>query len=72
MSFGEIAHRLSTVGGSNAQRDIFLRTLAMIAAEEGRRDDLAAVLRIQRRFRTDERFERVVYSRLATHDRTAA
>ena len=72
ISFGEIAHRLATIGGSNAQRDIFLRTLAMIAAEEGRRDDLVAVLRIQRGFRTDERFERLVYSRLAAHDRTAA
>lgn len=71
-SLGEIARRLHTIGGSNAQRDIFLRTLAMIAAEEGRRDDLVAVLKVQRGFRIDERFERLVYSRLAAHDKSAA
>jgi hypothetical protein len=70
--FGEIARRLATIGGSNAQRDIFLRTLAMIAAEDGRREDLASVLNVQRMFRTDLRFERRAYARLAACASNAA
>lgn len=71
-SFAEIARRLATIGGSNAQRDVFLRVLAMIAAEEGRRDDLVAVLSVQRTFRTDLHFERLAYARLVAYAKNAA
>lgn len=71
-AFSEIAHRLPSIGGSNAQRDIFLRVLAMIAAEEGRRDALLAVLAERRTFRSDATFETIGFARLEEREKQVA
>lgn len=46
------------LGGSNAQRDVFLRTLASMAADGGSRSELERILRGRGRLRAD-RFERM-------------
>ena len=49
--FAGLAQRLPRLGGSHAQRDVFVRTLAEFAANRGDSDALAAILEVRRRMR---------------------
>lgn len=60
-----LAMDLPRIGGSHAQRDVFLRTLALIAAENGRAGEAAAVMNVRTRHRRDDRFAGLVRQRLA-------
>ncbi len=51
-----LATLLPGIGGSNAQRDVFVRTLALIAVESGDAAAAADVLALRRRLRRDDRF----------------
>jgi len=51
-----LADRLSPLGGSHAQRDLFVRTLALAAREQGDTAALAEILAVRRRLRQDDRF----------------
>jgi tetratricopeptide (TPR) repeat protein len=51
-----LAARLHRLGGSHAQRDVFVRTLAAIAAERGDRDALDRIVAARRRLKRDDRF----------------
>ncbi|WP_052341309.1 hypothetical protein [Salinarimonas rosea] len=51
-----IARRLPAIGGSHAQRDVFLRTLALRAARTPGHDGLDAVLATRHRLRRPDRF----------------
>ncbi len=53
------------LGGSHAQRDVFLRTLALHAAASGDHAGLDAVLRLRRTQRRDDRFARALAGRAA-------
>lgn len=54
-----LALRLSAIGGSRAQRDVFLRTLMLIAAETGDAAKFADVTRVRGDYKTDDRFVRI-------------
>ena len=47
---------LPAIGGSAAQRDLFVRRLAELAAERGDQPALAALLSVRRRLKSDDRF----------------
>jgi hypothetical protein len=64
-SFERIATDLPRVGGSHAQRDVFIRTLASLAAQRGDRESLERVLAVRRRLKRDDRFALDVERRLA-------
>ncbi|RAI01566.1 tetratricopeptide repeat-containing protein [Acuticoccus sediminis] len=51
-----LAPRLQNLGGSHAQRDVFVRTLARAAADRGDRAALDRVLAARRRLKCDDRF----------------
>ena len=53
--FAGLAQRLPRLGGSHAQRDVFVRTLAEFAANRGDSDALAAILEVRRRMKRDDR-----------------
>jgi hypothetical protein len=55
-----LADGVRRLGGSHAQRDVFLRTLARHAAARGDSAGLDAVLRLRRTQRRDDRFARAV------------
>jgi len=59
-----LATRLPMIGGSHAQRDVFVRSLAMLAAERGDRATLDRVLAIRRRLKREDRFALLVRERL--------
>jgi hypothetical protein len=56
IDLGRLARRLQRIGGSHAQRDVFLRTLAEVAAAEGDALALEQVLAVRRRLKRDDRF----------------
>lgn len=60
-----IAGNLPAIGGSHAQRDVFLRSLADMAVESGDGGMAAKVLDVRREFRHDDRFAAMVAKRLA-------
>ncbi|MCB1545057.1 MAG: hypothetical protein KDJ30_12510, partial [Rhodoblastus sp.] len=57
------------LGGSAAQRDVFLRTLALLAAEGGSQHELERVLKGRGRLRVD-RFEQIARARAERSART--
>jgi hypothetical protein len=59
-----LARNASRIGGSHEQRDVFLRTLALIAADEGDDEGAQAVLAIRARLKKDLRFPALVARRL--------
>ena len=65
VAFGRIAGRLQRIGGSHAQRDVFLRTLAHVAADRGDARSVEQVLAVRRRIKRDDRFAALVHARLA-------
>lgn len=52
---GTLAAGLAALGGSNAQRDVFVRSLAILAAERGDRAARDAILAVRRRLRAEDR-----------------
>lgn len=62
--FVGLASRLPQLGGSNAQRDVFLRTLALIAVNNRDYLSLENILAIRRRLKREDRFETFVFDRL--------
>lgn len=56
VSMGFLARRLNRLGGSHAQRDVFLRSLAQIAQDTGDETGQRQVLAVRRRHRADDRF----------------
>ncbi|WP_376989457.1 tetratricopeptide repeat protein [Bosea sp. R86505] len=53
---GLLARRLHRLGGSHAQRDVFLRSLALIARDSGDVAGLRQVLAVRRRNKADDSF----------------
>lgn len=53
---GFLARRLHRIGGSHAQRDVFLRSLAVMAQETNDASGLRQVLAVRRRNKSDDRF----------------
>jgi hypothetical protein len=51
-----IAEGLMPIGGSHAQRDLFVRTLAQLAGQRGDRTALADLLTLRRRMKQDDKF----------------
>lgn len=64
-SFGELALELNAIGGSRAQRDVFMRTLMLSAAESGAADAYAAVRRLRCLLKREDRFARLADAQLA-------
>jgi tetratricopeptide (TPR) repeat protein len=60
-----IARNITLLGGSNAQRDVFIRTLACMAHDEGNLGVRDQILALRRRLKRDDRFNRVIMSRAA-------
>ena len=60
-----LATRLHRIGGSNAQRDVFVRTLAATAADRGDAAALKRILAVRRRLKRDDRFVGLVEGWLA-------
>ncbi len=61
-----VAERMQMIGGSHAQRDVFLRTLMMTAANAGDRQQLDAINRIRSNQRCTDRFVGLVELRLTS------
>ncbi|GGH09614.1 tetratricopeptide repeat protein 38 family protein [Alsobacter metallidurans] len=59
------AAALPLIGGSHAQRDVFLRTLALAAADRGERDAMAVVMGCRAALRREDRFCQLAHQRLA-------
>jgi tetratricopeptide (TPR) repeat protein len=55
-----LVHRLPQLGGSHAQRDVFVRTLAELAAREGDLPSLRAILALRQRLKREDRFGRLL------------
>ena len=60
----QLAASVTDIGGSHAQRDVFYRTLALIAADRGDRQGASALLTQRRQFRQDDRFAALALGRL--------
>src|SRR5215213_2698610 len=63
--FASLASRLPRLGGSHAQRGVFVRTLAEFAANRGDSDALRTILGIRRRLKRDDRVVTLLEHRLA-------
>jgi hypothetical protein len=61
----QLARRLPAIGGSHAQRDVFVRTLAAAAAEAGHGATADAVLTLRGALRRRDRFDAAVRSSIA-------
>lgn len=68
----ELAARLQGLGGSHAQRDVFLRSLAVIAADLGDGRAATRILAMRRRLRSDDRFTAFVENRIRAGQDLAA
>lgn len=64
-----LALRLPLLGGSNAQRDVFMRTLAEVSAERGDQAACRRILDIRRRLKRDDTFVAAIETRLSTRSR---
>jgi hypothetical protein len=60
----KIAAKLPIIGGSHAQRDVFLRTLLIAAAESNDHTSLLAINRIRHSLRSTDRFMSVIENRM--------
>lgn len=59
-----LARMLPAIGGSYVQRDVFVRTLAVMAAQSGQCDMAMTVLDVRRRFKRDDHFATMVQNRV--------
>ncbi len=62
--FACLVTHLPMIGGSHAQRDLFVRALAGFAADRGDRNALDRILAARRRLKRDDRFGSMLDSRL--------
>ena len=62
---GRLAQRAQCIGGSNEQRDVFLRTLALMAADAGDARNAGAILDLRRRMKREQQFATLAERRLA-------
>lgn len=60
----EIARRLPSIGGSRAQRDVFMRTLLLNAAEANEPETFSALNRVRSALKAEDRFVRLSTARL--------
>lgn len=60
------AAQLNQIGGSHAQRDVFLRTLLMTAAENDDIASVAAISRIRQNLRSSDSFMTLIEKRLSS------
>jgi tetratricopeptide (TPR) repeat protein len=60
----QILARLPEIGGSNAQRDVFVRAIGLAAAEAGDREAVEAVRTARRTLKAEDRFSRMLAARL--------
>jgi len=63
--FAALAKTLQRIGGSYAQRDVFMRTLAEFAVDRSDRDAFQKILSVRRRLKRDDRFVASLERRLA-------
>lgn len=63
-AFDQLAREVQMIGGSHAQRDVFVRTLAMAASQNGDLSSLTSVLKVRSELKERDRFERLVEARL--------
>ena len=56
--------RLPEIGGSNAQRDVFVRALGLAAVEAGDREGVEAVRASRRTLKAEDRFSALLAARL--------
>ncbi len=71
-NFGDLALELNAIGGSRAQRDVFVRTLMLSAAESGSADAYAAVKRVRSLLKSEDSFVRLADARLGRSERSPA
>ncbi len=69
IDLARLVERLPSIGGSHAQRDVFVRTLALIAADHGDRPAVERILSIRRRLKRDDRFAELAALRLGSAER---
>jgi hypothetical protein len=68
----EIARRLPAIGGSHAQRDVFLRSLMAVAMRSQDYPSLRAIDALRRQLRHEDRFHDVITQRLEGGPKTRA
>lgn len=66
IAFADLTRDLRLIGGSGAQRDVFMRTLVQIAAANGEANQIEQLLAARRRLRRDDSFARVATAGLAS------
>ena len=64
-----IAEATPRLGGSHAQRDVFVRTLAMAAADAGETDAFERIMKLRSRLRRADRLSSLATARLASAGR---
>ena len=64
LALGRLVEATPALGGSNAQRDLFVRILAMHAAEAGDAAACARILAHRRRLKREDRFAWLAAARL--------
>ena len=60
---------LPAIGGSHAQRDVFVRTLALIAADDGDAAALETILAARGRLKKEDSLVRLTQERLMANGR---
>jgi len=60
----DLAIKLPAIGGSHAQRDVFMRTLMDIAARAGDIRSLDALTKVRASLRSEDRFDRLINDRV--------
>ncbi|MEQ8824090.1 MAG: tetratricopeptide repeat protein [Filomicrobium sp.] len=70
--FGDMALEMKTVGGSHAQRDVFMRTLMISAAEVGSPEAYAAVKRVRSLLKQTDQFNHVADAHFARRESVTA
>ena len=64
LTWDRLVKATTELGGSNAQRDVFVRTLALLAADGGDDVTTARIMAHRRRLKREDRFARLVRMRL--------
>ena len=64
-ALGRLAEAIPALGGSGAQRDVLVRTLALLAAEAGDRPTCLRILKHRSLLKQEDRFSRLACGRLA-------
>lgn len=62
ISLAETANRLPAIGGSHAQRDVFLRTLLILAQKSGDLACFKAISAMRQEMRHEDRFHREIFA----------